>query len=108
MNFMSEIRAEISSKMACGGLTQAKPAISEVQEICDLVTKFTLRRIGCLSDRPSERLPVNSSHGHVVTRSTRHRRVFFTESSRRTVISSQASIVQSYGRAMLKKRLPCP
>jgi len=29
----------------CGGLTQAKPAISEVQEICDLVTKFTLRSI---------------------------------------------------------------
>jgi len=27
----------------CGGLTQAKPAVSEVQEICDLVTKFTLR-----------------------------------------------------------------
>ena len=26
--------------LKCGGLTPAKPAISEVQEICDLVTKF--------------------------------------------------------------------
>jgi len=35
-------------------------------------------------------LPVNSSHGHLVTRSNCH-----------TVISAQASIVQSHGWAML-------
>jgi len=26
----------------CGGMGQAKPAISEVQDICDLVIEFTL------------------------------------------------------------------
>jgi len=55
----------------------------------------------------STRHTVISSHGHVVTRSTRHRSTrhrcvfshsqFVTLSSRHTVISSQASIVQSYG-----------
>jgi len=45
-------------------------------------------------------LPVNSTHGHVVTRSTRHRsprhrRDFFTKSTRHTVKSSHSHLVTS-------------
>ena len=72
-----------------------------------LFSKFALSNANLQSMQVFFWLPVNSSHGHVVTRSTRHRstrhrRVFsqshlITRSSRHTVISSQARIVQSYG-----------
>jgi len=37
VNFLLKFVVKMSK---CGGLTQSRPAISEVQEICDLVTKL--------------------------------------------------------------------
>ena len=41
MNSFENFLLQFVRKMSkCGGLTHSRPAVSEVQEICDLVTKL--------------------------------------------------------------------